>query len=345
MPYPAALLTLMVVMLTLLMIACAEMIQREDLVTVQTLAPSAHACAECHVAIHEEWADSAHAMAFTDEAFQRATLGARTEACLGCHVPESVIKLEGQPIPRSHLRDEGVTCIVCHLNPETQAMAGPLNNMGPVVPHAVEEGDARFLSSDICAICHVGTGQEAQAGAMIVDDSRTCQECHMTLVERRTTQATDLVSAGIVALHDTHTSRSHTFELGAVAEFPRAVNFDVTAGDQITVQAINNLPHPIPTGDFGHREVLLSALLVDESDQVLAQSEMRFTNRGNEGWSPGAVESLTLTPSPGTTPAGLRVALTRQSDQMHTPITLAQREYHISGQTVIPVSHEEVSTP
>lgn len=303
--------------------ACAEMIQREDLVMVQQMSPSAHACGECHVAIFEEWAASAHARAFTNSAFQRATLSAQTRPCMPCHIPDSVLHAAGQPATRTLNLDEGVTCIACHLDQRSQAMVGPLTGMGPVVPHAVIEGDEWFRSDALCGTCHTGTLRETQRFAASVGESRTCQECHMGAVDRKTTQATDALSTAIVAMHEVHPGRSHTFEIGAVADFPGALSATARArGASVEVDVTNRLPHPIPTGDFGHREVVLVAESLDEAGRALSHAERHFLNRAGQALEPGATVRIALAGAGD--PTAARVSLRRLLPGEREPLRLAE---------------------
>jgi hypothetical protein len=329
-----------------LAVACAKLIQERELVTVQSVSPAAHDCGQCHVQIYQEWSGSAHARAFTSPTFQRATLDARTASCLPCHVPESVLRVSGEPLARAERLDEGVTCIACHLDTENHAMAGPLRGMGPVVPHPVEEGDERFHSSALCITCHAGTGRETQAGAPLVGDARTCQQCHMTEVERKTTQATDALSTAIVAMHAVHTMRSHTFELDAVADFPGAVVIDASRGrgGDLQISAVNRLPHPIPTGDFGVRIARLRATLRDAAGAALASTEQTFTNREDASLAPASAAHLALPDEPGA--RRLEIALTRESEGGRDRITIAQTDYAIAHGALRPLpATPEVTAP
>ncbi|NUP88968.1 MAG: hypothetical protein HUU25_04005 [Candidatus Sumerlaeia bacterium] len=292
-----------------LAVACASMIQRGDLVGLTGGTPPAESCAECHVAIHREWAASAHARAFTDPTFQEATVNARARSCVACHVPVTVFHIQGDPEARTDRLDEGVSCVVCHLDTDDHALAGPLTGLGPLVPHATVEGDTWFRSSELCGVCHEGTFSQTQAHAARVGDRRTCQECHMPAVDRKTTQATDVLSSAIVALHDTHPSRRHTFEIGAVENFPDTLAVRVLSPTRVEVT--NLLPHPIPTGDFGHRVATLTATRLDSDGRPLASVSRRFTRHEGEAMEPGERVTLDLGPAPET-PHEVAITLTRE---------------------------------
>lgn len=290
--------------------ACASMIRREDLVGLTGGTPSAESCAECHVDIHREWAASAHARAFTDPVFQQATVNARAGSCVACHVPATVFHIEGDPEARTDRLDEGVTCVACHLDTDAHALAGPLSGLGPLVPHVTVEGDTWFRSGELCGVCHEGTFAQTQTHAARVGDQRTCQQCHMPAVDRKTTQATDVLSTGIVALHDTHLSRRHTFEIEAVENFPETLAVRVLSPTQVEVT--NRLPHPIPTGDFGRRVATLRAALLDARGETLASVSQRFTRHEGEAMGPGEPILLDLGPAPEA-PHEVAITLTRES--------------------------------
>src|SRR5262245_36043165 len=86
-----------------------------------------YGCAKCHVDVTEEWASSAHGLAWVDEEFRaQAQAKKRPELCYGCHVPEPLLagELDGRPDAREPSRDLGVHCESCHQD-QGGAMLGP----------------------------------------------------------------------------------------------------------------------------------------------------------------------------------------------------------------------------
>ena len=78
--------------------------------------PPASDCERCHQEVYREWRESLHAGAWRSEAFQRASAGGRAAECLGCHAP-APLQAQQRPVLRDAHREEGVTCVSCHLAP------------------------------------------------------------------------------------------------------------------------------------------------------------------------------------------------------------------------------------
>ena len=108
----------------------------ERLTKVVEQFPQARACGECHVEIHREWSDSPHARAYTNPRYREGTDDYRFVACIGCHAPIPTVT-EATPPARAAFREEGVTCVSCHL--EEQKMLGPITPTWKVGPHAIQQ--------------------------------------------------------------------------------------------------------------------------------------------------------------------------------------------------------------
>ena len=188
--------------------------------------PSAATCAGCHVEIHAEWAASKLGRAWTDPLFQADLEAQGNPLCTRCHAPLAeqaetlVVGLDGlvplrwdeHPNPDfdTALRDEGVTCVVCHLT-EGGAMAGTLEVDAPHPVEVVPE----FAAGDVCVRCHqLDAPPLSRAGRPLADthgehaewqeltgQSEGCVSCHMPEVER------PLAVGGPVRV-----SRRHTFD-------------------------------------------------------------------------------------------------------------------------------------
>ncbi len=240
-----------------------------ELTDVRTdVRPAAADCGGCHVEIHREWAASARAESYGRKAFVDATTDRTTGACLGCHAPESIY-VDGVPRVRATRREEGVTCIACHL--DGGVLAGPAPALALLEPHPIAAERAIYRQSDLCGKCHEGTFREWQAApAPPETEKRTCQDCHLPRVVRKATQATDALSAVLVSFEDEFDGRRHTFHLGALEGFAGAVAASIEdvrrPGDDVlrcTLVVTNRLPHLLPTGDFGARPI---AIEVEASD-------------------------------------------------------------------------------
>lgn len=162
---------------------------------------SAMSCNACHGAAHDQWAQSAHAMAWRDPLFQEALARvADATACTGCHLPlanqhsQLATGLRGgdptrpemapNPLWDAGLMTEGVTCAACHVRGDTVISTRP----SPGAPHPVAVS-AELGTSEACATCHqltwpgadkpfYDTYGEWKASAYAPSGVR-CQDCHM----------------------------------------------------------------------------------------------------------------------------------------------------------------------
>lgn len=227
--------------------------------------PKASFCEDCHIDIYNEWVNSPHARAFTSNTFRMATHNYSFTDCLGCHAPEPTFSAT-QSESRNIFREEGVTCASCHL--EESKMVGPLTPTGILAPHPVRVDDGRYRNSQFCGRCHEGTFKEWSD--VKAENKHTCQECHMPPVKRRITQSEKFISKMIVATEDETVQKKHTF--GIYRELPDITPFHVTVnreGELFKLVLENNIPHALPTGDFGIRIVTVDILAVQTNDEVI----------------------------------------------------------------------------
>jgi hypothetical protein len=169
---------------------------------------SAKECGECHEEIYEEWSESMHAMAWTDPYYQADYLyDGSQQICLNCHIPlenqqaNLVLgfkdKEKFKPVLKPNpdydrtLRDEGVTCAVCHI--KDGKIVGPFETDN--APHPVIIDPEMTSRMKSCERCHVvtskrwdtfykippcGTVAEIKEGGRKID----CIGCHMPEVTR-----------------------------------------------------------------------------------------------------------------------------------------------------------------
>lgn len=169
---------------------------------------SAKACGKCHREIYNEWAESMHGQAWTDPYFQvDSRFDGSQQICLNCHTPlvnqqQSLVLgfrdrdkfdpvLAPNPEYDAALRDEGVTCAVCHIR--NGRIVGPFRTER--APHAVEYDPGMSRGMKPCLRCHVvmgkrwdtfyamppcGTVAEIEKGGHEVD----CIGCHMPSIVR-----------------------------------------------------------------------------------------------------------------------------------------------------------------
>jgi hypothetical protein len=224
--------------------------------------PAAADCERCHQEVVREWRGSAHARAWASEAFQAATHAGRAEPCTGCHAP-APLAATGPPRLRAARHEEGVTCVTCHLSTAPGAapltMRGPASRSLPVEVHPVIAEDPLYRSSELCGGCHEATLAEWKAAPPPSGSEReTCQGCHMPSVHRtvESVNADVPYSPLFVAMEKTQPLRRHRFAVPDDVEEEIALALERRA-DALVVRVENRLPHALPTGSFGRREVKL----------------------------------------------------------------------------------------
>jgi hypothetical protein len=224
--------------------------------------PAAADCERCHQEVYREWRESGHARAWTSETFRAATHEGRIEDCSGCHAPAPLVTGR-PPALRAERRDEGVTCTTCHLSTAPGAapltMRGPASRSLPIEVHPVVAEDPLYRSSELCGGCHESTFAEWKASPPRKSGKReTCQGCHMPSVHRTVESVNEAVpySPVFVALEETQKLRRHRFAV------PRDSSEDLKLvverrAATLGVRVESRLPHALPTGAFGRREVKL----------------------------------------------------------------------------------------
>ena len=172
-------------------------------------------CAPCHVDIHSDWIESAHANAVTDPAFQAgleesvARHGEDSKRlCLSCHAPTT--RFTHSTNLQDPLVREGITCDFCH-TVKSVDLSRP-DSPFEMVPGRVKYGPFQYAPSPahgtafsilhrnkptFCAPCH----EYKTAGGFPALTTYTewtqgpypalgvsCQDCHMALVQGSTAQ-------------------------------------------------------------------------------------------------------------------------------------------------------------
>ena len=162
---------------------------------------------DCHGVEYSEWKGSAHSRAFVNESFRKVTSKYKVKECLTCHATNPIYDAK-ELTTRNHNREEGVSCVVCHLTPE-QEIAGPLF----VLPaHSVKMNDPYYKSSKLCGTCHEEHFQEwegftkAQKAKGKDQPEKTCQDCHMPEIQRK------IITKGVFQyVHWEQPGKKHTF--------------------------------------------------------------------------------------------------------------------------------------
>jgi hypothetical protein len=252
--------------------------------------PAAADCERCHQEVYREWRASAHALAFTSESFRAASADARASACAGCHAPAPVDAEAPVALRSAHL-DEGVTCLSCHLSTRPGAapltMRGPASRTSPVEIHPIVEEDPLYRSSELCGRCHEAELAQWRAAPEPADGGpkATCQECHMPEVRRKVESVHDehAYSALFVALGRAQDLRRHEFAVPERSDEWLALGVQPGVG-ALRVRVRNGVPHALPTGAFGRRQVRVALRWPGgRAERVLAEAvpaggerELRF---------------------------------------------------------------------
>ncbi|MHB8845748.1 MAG: multiheme c-type cytochrome [Nitrospirota bacterium] len=264
---------------------------------------SAKECGRCHQQIYREWAGSMHGQAWTDPYFQTDfAFDGSLQICLNCHTPlvnqqRHLVKgfrdrdrfdpiLDPNPAFDAALRDEGVTCAVCHVR--NGRIVGPFTTGR--APHPVEHDPEMTKGIKPCLRCHVvsgkrwdtfytippcGTVAEIEAGRQTID----CVGCHMPPVLRPAAEGMPV-----------RQGRRHLF-LGGHA--PDRVKESLRVGyqlqgDRLDITLTNSgAAHYLPTGT-PDRHLTLELRLIGSSGQVL--SEKVYTMKRYILWRPFIVD-------------------------------------------------------
>jgi hypothetical protein len=205
-------------------------------------------CRGCHREIYDDWSQSRHAVAWTNEIFREGFLVEPQTRCIYCHAPleTSPAALKRRPNARALAR-EGVNCATCHIREQTiYSAAGNVSTSHTASsPHGVT-ADARLKSPEFCAGCHQFQASNQVNGREVLDSlvvqstwdewnaytasggTQTCQQCHMPK-GRHLFQGAHTLPVLQAAIH-VDTTR-----------LPDAVRVTLTA---------TNVGHAVPTGDL-----------------------------------------------------------------------------------------------
>lgn len=231
--------------------------------------PKSERCGDCHQDIYREWKDSPHANSFINAAFREETHEYQFTFCIGCHAPETIFTDE-KIKPRKVNESEGVNCNSCHLN--DCKLSGPTPAHGP---HPIAGENPFFRSSELCGRCHVGT-YEAWLASGTAEGRKTCQDCHMPAINRKLIQDDPWQK-----IYPKRDGKQHLFSPQALStkdEHPLKLSFIRVnrTGDKVEgLLELENtgIPHSIPTGDYGYREVFVRVELLDNEGRVVASKE------------------------------------------------------------------------
>ncbi|MCG3179772.1 MAG: hypothetical protein BIFFINMI_02116 [Phycisphaerae bacterium] len=314
-------------------------------------------CADCHAAIHGEWADSPHARAFSNAPFQAELATHAPDRCVRCHAPLSVLA-DGPIAARPDRREQGVNCMSCHFTTDCR-MAGP----NPAFDlHPVQPQTKFYRDSAMCGRCHESTyaewlaaptprrpfrladdapptavqaGELADAGikGAAIPAKPTCQECHMAEVTRRQTD-----DPPFNTLHPAYRGRTHIFSATDPRLIDGAIGVELLrasadeAGLHLVVAVANvRAMHSVPTGSFGHREMDLIARLEDADGTVVCEGRQAFLADLNTALAPGERREVELTLQPERRVDQVRLSAQRIGRDGQTVATLGGGTARLDG--------------
>jgi hypothetical protein len=256
--------------------------------------PRARECQKCHQEIFDEWQSSAHAHSFTNPRYRDATDGYEFLRCISCHAPQPSLTGD-RPGPRELDQSEGVTCVACHL--EEGRLAGPLDPWlwEFILPHKVTVDPERYTSSSFCGRCHEGTFAEWQAAEMD-GEKHSCQTCHMPPVERKSTQASNILAKIPVALEKVTAQKRHLFPRIPLTlpEDAFTLKVEKINNSKVAVMLKNHLPHNVPTGDFGVRIVKARIFGGDDHGGETLLFEEELIKELKSALTPGSIKRWEL---------------------------------------------------
>ncbi|EKN89781.1 multiheme c-type cytochrome [Leptospira interrogans] len=249
-------------------------------------------CKSCHKIIFENWQKSMHRQSFTNSFYQESHAKEPMSWCLNCHSP-LLSKGENEKDHRKRiLKEEGVSCIVCHVR-EEKILVAKKPEFNSLVHEYLETPILK--SSEFCASCHQFNfpANKSLTEAMhkefkysnlpmqntynewkqsIWDDKKNCQSCHLF----------------------PKTKRSHSFPGGHDLNYlSDAFNVQLQRISQrefVLIVSLNKTGHAFPTGDLFRA---LRIHVLNDKDQLIKE------------WTLKKTYTLSLDKSPESSPKSL----------------------------------------
>ncbi|WP_269752224.1 multiheme c-type cytochrome [Leptospira ainazelensis] len=244
-------------------------------------------CKFCHKNIFENWQRSMHRQSFTNSFYQESHRKEPMSWCLNCHSP-LLSKGEDEKDQRKRiLKEEGVSCIVCHVR-EGKILAAKKPKLNSSV-HVYAESPI-LKKSEFCASCHQfnfptnGTLSEAMHKEFkysnlpmqntynewkesVWEDGKNCQSCHLF----------------------PKTKRSHSFPGGHDLNYlSDAFNVQlqrIGKREFILVVSLLKTGHAFPTGDLFRA---LRIHILDEKGQLIKEWILKKTYTSSLDKNPNA---------------------------------------------------------
>lgn len=233
-------------------------------------------CKSCHKVVFENWQNSMHRQSFTNLFYQQSHAKEPMSWCLNCHSP-LLPKGENEKDHRKRiLKEEGVSCIVCHVR-EGKILTAKKPELDSFVHEYLETPILK--TSEFCASCHqfnFPTNESLNEAVhkdfkysnlpmqntynewkeSIWDNRKNCQSCHLF----------------------NKTKRSHSFPGGHDLNYlSDAFNVQlerVSKREFILIVYLNKTGHAFPTGDLFRA---LRIHVLNEKDQLIKEWVLKKT--------------------------------------------------------------------
>jgi Cytochrome c554 and c-prime len=258
---------------------------------------SATECKECHEEIYREWSESMHAKAWTDPYYQVDYIyDGSQQICLNCHIPfenqqENLVlgfkdKEKFRPILKPNpnfdpaLRDEGVTCVVCHI--KEGKIVGPFGVEG--APHSVIADPEMISGIKFCEKCHVVSGKRwdtfyrippcgtvAEIGER--DEVLDCVGCHMPEVIRPLVKGLEPRKGGKHFFRGGH--HPETVRKSLRVEYKKEFSSDKGKIKYIFTLTNIGAAHYLPTGT-PDRHLTLELRLLNKEEKTLKEKKYKM---------------------------------------------------------------------
>lgn len=275
---------------------------------------SAQGCEGCHYQAHDDWAESAHRVAFSSPSYRRAAEAAGdSPLCVNCHLPlenqqrELVVEYLGGALSSAEtsanpswdatLAQEGVTCAACHVREGVVVGVNAIST----APHPVRASE-ELTSSTLCASCHQLSWPGAETPfydtygewerSAYAEAGVRCQDCHMP-------PAGGVVTAGRSATHADH--RFNAAQGRGLSVLVRLQPESVVRGETLSAEVrVQNTGagHAVPTGSpFVQLELV--AQVIDREGELVGEPWTHRFGREVDPEPPFAITADTRLPAGG----------------------------------------------
>lgn len=211
-------------------------------------------CKSCHKKVFENWYNSRHRVAFTNELYKESHEREPKEWCVNCHAPLLDRNVNRLSLENRILKEEGISCNVCHVRnkkilvskiPKSQA-----DNRELTHDYQVE---LKIGKSEFCANCHqfnFPTLKSARSEGHFEYSNLPMQNTFTEFKESYLSKYGECQACHLAA----NSNETHSFFGGHDREKLNSSLFleiERISKNTILVTVITNgIPHSFPTGDL-----------------------------------------------------------------------------------------------